>query len=170
MLVVVVVQVLLALTLLVAATVALRHGGSAQAAAEAEVQRQGFDAGLLARHRIRHAETTAESLLPFGIAGLLVVLAALNTQGAGLGRAATWVVTPVLLLAGSVITGGQVFADRYVEASLRRSDEASGIDAQAVNAAAKAQFPSWLRALVVTRFTLVSAGSVAILVTLSTNN
>jgi hypothetical protein len=94
-------------------------------------------------------------------------VALLNLGGTEAGRIASWVLHPVLLVAGGFVTAGQVFADRYVAAALHRSDEARGIDARAVVAAARNRFPSWLRALLVARFTLTTAGSVVVIVLLA---
>jgi hypothetical protein len=77
------------------------------------------------------------------------------------------VLHPVLLVVGGFVTAGQVFADRYVAAVLRRSEQTRGIDARAVVSAARSRFPSWLRALLVARFALATAGSVVVIVALA---
>lgn len=157
------VQVLQAVAFVVAAVVARRYGNAAQAAADAEVVRQGYAGDLLARLRIRFAETTAEMLFPLAIAAVLLALAALNATGSDAGRIATWILQPVLLVGGGLVTASQVFADRYVASAVHRAPEAAGVDAGAVVLAARTQFPSWLHALVTARFVLVVAGSLLVL-------
>lgn len=163
--VVVGIQLLLAATFVAAATVALRRGRRAQAAAESKMRERGHDVALLSRHQVRFEESVIESLLPYGIAALLTVAAVLNINGEDAGRVLTWVVQPLLLLAGGAITYGQVFADRYVVKALT-SDGVTAADAAAVVGAARSEFPGWLRPLVVSRFLLTTLGSIVIVILL----
>lgn len=117
---------------------------------------------VLARHRVRIEESLAELMLPLGIAAVLAVLGTLNLFDAG--RTATWVLQPILLLAGGYITASQVFVQRTVAAAFRNSED--DVDTRAVLDAAFAAFPSWLRSVVVIRFLLVALGSVVVLVLL----
>lgn len=159
------IQLLLAATFVAAATVALRRGKRAQAAAESKMGELGHDVVLLGRHQIRFEESAVESLLPYGIAAVLTVVAVLNASNDDAGRVMAWVVQPLLLLGGGVITYGQVFADRYVVKALG-SDGVPAADAAAVVGAARSEFPGWLRPLVVGRFLLTTLGSIAVIVLL----
>ncbi|WP_211768595.1 hypothetical protein [Kutzneria sp. CA-103260] len=160
----------MAATFLIVPIVAYRHGTAAQHAAEAQVESQGYEAELLSRHRIRFAESGAEMLLPFAIAVLMGTLAALNAFDTGIGRILSLVVQPLLLLAGGVVTAGQVFVVRFTESALRKSGDAAvrDLDVKAFIDAAEAAFPSWLRYLIVTRFVLVTMGSAFVVLVLAT--
>jgi len=160
-------QYLTAATFAIIGVTAHLRGAAAQRAAEAEVVRQGFAREVLTRHRVRIEESFAELMLPLGIAVILAVLATLNLAGSG--RTATWILQPILLLAGGYITTSQVFVQQSVAAAFRRSEDADAraVDTQAVLDAAFAEFPQWLRALVVTRFVLVTFGSAVVLVLLA---
>lgn len=96
------------------ALLAYRYGSDAQAAAEAEVARQGDPPHLLDRARVNVRESGAELALPLGIALALAVLGTLNLAGSGTARVATWTFQPPLLVAGGFVTAGQVFAVRFV--------------------------------------------------------
>ncbi|MFE5588622.1 hypothetical protein, partial [Kitasatospora sp. NPDC056531] len=166
----VVLQLLLAATFVVIPIAVWRSGAAAQQAAEAEVVRQGHPAEILARHGIRFAEQPWEFLLALAIAACLSALAALNIAGNETGRVLSWIVEPlILLLVGSVIAS-QVFARRFTEAAFRKSSDAGArtIDVRAVLAAVGMGFPSWVRPLVLVRFPLATAGSLLVILLLST--
>lgn len=103
-----------ALAFVAMALLAYRYGSDAQAAAEAEVARQGDPPHLLDRARVNVRESGAELALPLGIALALAVLGTLNLAGSGTARVATWTFQPPLLVAGGFVTAGQVFAVRFV--------------------------------------------------------
>lgn len=158
-------QLATAVTFAVIGLAAYRHGAAAQRAAEQEVERQGLPANILARHRVRIEENLAELMFPLGIAVALALIAALNLTALGIGRTMTWIVQPILLVAGGYVTGAQVFTVRFVEAAFRKSQDpdARRIDVRKVLDAASAAFPRWLRPLIVVRFVLVTLGSALIL-------
>ena len=160
-----VVQLLTAATFCVMPALAYRWGDTAQRAAETDLTRQGFAPEILAKYRIRFAERGVETLLPFGIALILAALAALNLDGTEAGRIASFVVQPILLLAGGFVTGSQLFAVRFVRSAFRKAGDAAldGIDVPAFMAAAQRAFPRVLRPLVAVRFVLVTVGSIAVL-------
>lgn len=165
--VIAVVQYATAATFLIIGLTAYQRGATAQRAAEAEVMRQGIAREVLIRHRVRIEESFAELMLPLGIAAVLAVLATLNLMD--IGRTMTWILQPILLVAGGFITANQVFVHRFVAAAFRKSDDADAraVDIGAVLDAAFAAFPWWLRSLVVARFVLVTLGSVVILALLA---
>ncbi|WP_163506880.1 hypothetical protein [Fodinicola acaciae] len=160
-------QLLLAASFVVIALIAHRYGDAAQHAAEAEAVRQGHPAGVLAAHRVRFAETTTEMLLPLAIGVVIGVLAAVNLAGVQAGRIATWVLAPVLVVAGGLVTATQVFAARFTAAVFRKSTTASGIDAYAIVDAASRTYPAILRPLVLVRFALTTLGTLAVVILLA---
>lgn len=163
-------QFLLAATFSVIPVVAYRYGGGAQRAAEAEVARQGFPAGVLAEHRVRFEESGRETLLPFAIAGCLMTLASLNLAGVEAGRILSWVLEPIVLIAGGLVTVGQVYAARSTELVFRKSSDTTlrDIDARAIIGAATGAFPSWLHSLQIVRFALTTLGSLLVIIFLAT--
>nr|WP_042186619.1 hypothetical protein [Kibdelosporangium sp. MJ126-NF4]CEL17410.1 hypothetical protein [Kibdelosporangium sp. MJ126-NF4]CTQ91362.1 hypothetical protein [Kibdelosporangium sp. MJ126-NF4] len=164
-----IVQLMLAVTFVIIPIIAYRHGTTAQRAAETEVKNQGFPAEVLARHRIRFAESATETLFPFGVALCLATLALLNLTGTEIGRVLSLVVQPLLLIGGGVITAGQMAPIRFVESALRKSGDTAirTIDVKAFVDAANAAFPAYLRPIIVTRFALVTGGSVLVIVLLA---
>jgi hypothetical protein len=97
-----------------------------------------------------------------------VVLATLNLIGSGIGRPATWVFQSMLLIAGGFITAGQVFALHFVRSAFEKSgDEAlARVDVKALMDAATRAFPHSFRMLVAIRFSLVTVGSLIVMVLL----
>jgi hypothetical protein len=161
-------QLLIAISFAAMATIAYRHGNAAQRAADAEAARQGLPNGTLARHQIRIEESKAEMALPLAIAAAFAVLSGLNATAAPAGRTLTWIMQPLILIAGGFVTAGQVFVVRHVQAVARRSDDPAlrKADIRAIITSAQAAFPSWVRPLIVLRFFLVTVGSLVILVLL----
>jgi hypothetical protein len=164
-----VLQLMLAVTFVVMPLAAYRYGTAAQRAADADAMRQGLPAGTLAEHGIRMEESKGEMVLPLAIALALAILAALNMAGVGMGRTLTWILQPLMLLAGGVVTVSQVFVVRYVEAAVRKSTDPvmRGVDANSFISAAQAQFPGWVRPVIITRFVLATVGSALIIVLLA---
>lgn len=162
-------QLLTAVTFAAIGYLAYKHGDEAQAAAEAEVVKQGHPLDLLERGRVNFRERGLEAVLPFLIAVALALLAVLNMAGSGLGRLSTWVVHSVLLVAGGFITAAQVFVVPFIESSFRKSGDAqlAGVDVRAWMDAATQAFPSWFRIMVVVRFALVTVGSIVVIVLLA---
>jgi hypothetical protein len=112
-----IVQILLAATFLIMPVLVLRYGSHAQAAAEAEVVRQGFPATVLAQNGLHFDEGTAGLVLPVAIALGLGALAALNVVGNEIGRILTLILQPILLAGGGLITYRQVTAARFIESA-----------------------------------------------------
>lgn len=162
-------QAATAVTFVAMTFLALRHGDDAQKAAEAEVAAQGLPSDLLVRGRVNFRETAMEGLLPLAIAGVLAVLAALNLAGIDVGRVLSWVLQPIVLLLGGVVTAGQVFAMRQLQTAFASSgdEDLARLDVAKVIAAAVGEFPGWFRPMVVGRFLLVTAGSVVIVLLLA---
>ncbi|MET7337957.1 hypothetical protein [Nonomuraea sp. NPDC005650] len=163
-------QYALAVLFLVMPVIVHTHGERAQRAAEAVVTRQGLPAGVLARHGVKFAESVVELLFPLAISAALATLASLGLAGSGTGRILSWIAAGVLMIAGGFVTGSQVFAGRYVEAAFKKSEEPGvrELDGRAVTRAAAEAFPAILRPLLVIRFVLTTAGSLAVIALLAT--
>lgn len=123
--------------------------------------RQGFPVEILAQHRVRIEEGPGELMLPLGIAVILATLATLDVVAPAVGRTASWIIQPILLIAGGFITASRVFTVRFVEAAFRKSQDpdARAVDVRRLIDAASAALPAWLRPIIVTRFVLVTLGS-----------
>jgi len=169
MIVISLLQLLLAVAFATMAIIARRYGAAAQRAAEADAVRQGLPDGILAEHGIRMEESKAEMALPLAIAAVFAVLAALNLADVSAGRILTWILQPLMLLAGGFITASQVFVVSYVEAAVRKSSDPAlrRADVRSFIAAAQTQFPACVRPLIIIRFLLTTAGSALILLLLA---
>jgi hypothetical protein len=168
MLFVSILQYLLAATFLIAAVVAVRHGTKAQRAAEENVVGQGFPATILAEHRVKFDESVADASFPIAISLCLATLATLNLAGIQAGQILSWIIQPLVMIGGGIVTAGQVWPARYIRAAFRKSGgPAQDVDVNAFVDAAREAFPSWLRYLVATRFILVTAGSALAIILLA---
>jgi hypothetical protein len=163
------IQLATAASFLCIAVSARFYGSRAQAAAEADVVRQGYRARLLVEARVRFVESTIELTLPLLIGAIVGTLGVLNLMGSAPSRTMTWVVQTVLLLAGGFITLQQVFASRFVRSAFLKSRDESlhRIDVDSFMREAAAAFPTWFRPLVVVRFGLVTLGSLLVMVLLA---
>ncbi|MGN9837271.1 hypothetical protein ACTMTI_04000 [Nonomuraea sp. H19] len=163
------VQLLTAVPFVLGTYVVLAYGAAAQAVAEAEVARQGLPPSVLAEHGISFGNNTAE--LPFAIAIVLILgaLALLNLNGKRLGRILSWVLQPVLFLAGAVIVPGQVFVAPLLESVFMNSGDPAlaRIDVPALVGAATQVMPGWLLYANVGKLTLTTLGSVLVVVLLA---
>jgi hypothetical protein len=164
-----VLQLLLAATFLIMPTLAYLYGTRAQAAAEAEVARQGFPADVLARNHVNFGEGTLGLLGAVAIAVALVALAALNLAGNPAGRIGSWILQPLLVIAGVLILSRQVFATRFLSAAFKSSGDTTlaGIDVKAFVDAATGAYPAWFPYVVSARFGLATLGSLLIIVLLA---
>jgi hypothetical protein len=117
-------------------------------------------------HRIETAAFGGDGV---HLAAILATLATLDLAAPAIGRTATWIIQPILLIAGGPITASQVFTVRFVEAAFRKSQDraARAVDVRRLMDAASAALPAWLRPMVVTRFVLVTLGSALVLLLLA---
>jgi hypothetical protein len=164
-----VLQLLLAATFVIMPTLAYLYGVRAQAAAEAEVVRQGFPADVLARNHVNFGEGAVGLLLAVAIALGLVVLAVLNLAGNPAGRIGSWILQPLLFIAGGLILSRQVFAARFLASAFRNSGDATlaGINVRAFVDAATGAYPAWFPYVVSARFVLATLGSLLIIILLA---
>jgi hypothetical protein len=164
-----VLQLLLAATFLIMPTLAYMYGARAQAAAEAEVVRQGFPADVLARNNVQFGEGAVGLLLAVAIAVGLVALAVLNLAGNPAGRIGSWILQPLLLIAGGLILSRQVFTARFLASAFRNSGDATlaGINVRAFVDAAADAYPAWFPYVVSARFVLATLGSLLVIILLA---
>jgi hypothetical protein len=162
-------QFMLAASFLLVAIAARLYGAAAQRAAEAEAVNQGLGAGVLGQHGVRFEERGIELLLPIAIALCLAALTSLNWAGEAVGRTVSWIVQPVVLVGGGIVTAAQVFTVRYLESVFKRSGDAmlERLNVRNVVEAALGAFPRGFYYLVVTRFVLSTVGSVLVVVLLA---
>jgi hypothetical protein len=163
-------QYLLAATFAVIPVIAYRYGKQSQSAAEADVTKQGFPVSVLAQHGVKIEERAVDTLFPFAIALVLAALASLNLARLNIGHTMSWILQPIVLIGGGLVTATQVFVTQYVESVFRKSSDpvARAVDVKAFMTAATTVFPAGFRALVITRFVLTTLGSAAVLVLLAT--
>jgi hypothetical protein len=162
-------QLLLAATFVIMPTLAFLYGARAQAAAEAEVARQGFPADVLARNHVNFGEGAIGLLLAVAIALGLVVLAVLNLAGNPAGRIGSWILQPLLFIAGGLILSRQVFTARFLAPAFKNSGDATlaGINVKAFVDAATGAYPAWFLYVVSARFVLATLGSLLIIILLA---
>jgi hypothetical protein len=98
-----------------------------------------------------------------------VVLAVLNLAGNPAGRIGSWILQPLLFIAGALILSRQVFTARFLTSAFRSSGDATlaGINVKAFVAAAADAYPAWFPYVVSTRFVLATLGSLLVIVLLA---
>lgn len=137
-------------------------GADVQAAAEAEVARQGQDPELLAANGLAFDEHGVAIWAPFAIAAAIALLGATLLAGRRAGRVLTFIALPLVLAGNAVIMASNATAAAKVQALFDASDDAAvrSLDAAAILDAAFAAYPAWLPALEGVRFAVVVAGCV----------
>ena len=163
------IQLLTTLPFVLSIIVVWTFGADAQAAAEAELTRQGLPASVLAEHGVSFGSNTAETPLPAAIVVALVVLALLNLTGRRAGRVLSWVFHPLLAVAGALIVPAQLFTATFLAASFRDSGDPvlRQVDVPQLVGAARAAMPSWLPVVDGAKLVLTTAGSVVVIVLLA---
>ena len=63
--------------------------------------------------------------MPVTIAIVLAAIGVLNLAGVNIGRTLTWVLQPLVLVAGGLVTGLQVFAANYIRRSFNKATDPS---------------------------------------------
>lgn len=159
-------QFLLAVTFVVIPIVGARHGPAAQRAAENNVTGQGFPVTMLAERGVNFGASRGSVVAASAIGVCFAVLAALNLAGSDTGWLLTWILQPLLFIAGLIIMPGEVFTTRYVEASFRKAG-VRDVNVRAFVDAANAAYPPWLRSVIVTRFALATLGSILVVILLA---
>ncbi|RRR98380.1 hypothetical protein [Glycomyces terrestris] len=159
-------QILLAVFFVAQTIIGFIYGPDAQAAAEAELEAQGFSTADLPEG------TTFESggataFVPIAFAVLLIVLAVLNAAGNRVGRILTWIVQPLVLICGGLIAFTLFFAAASLEAGLEATGEGEGLDVQALFDAVYGAYPSWTAVVDYGLVALATLGSLLVIVLLA---
>lgn len=156
-----VLQILFALAYLLSPIAGLVFGADVQAAAEAELARQGQSPGLLAGQGLHFDEGGYALVVPVSTAAIAAILAWLNLRGTRWGRRLTLIAQPLFLLLDVLIFTSQLSRTQYLQDIL-----GPGVDAQAVIDASERAYPTWLLALSQGRifFTLLASVAVIVLV------
>jgi hypothetical protein len=138
--------------------------GDAQAAAEAEVARQGFPAEVLARNNVHFGEGAAGLALADAIAWAWWPGGA-QPGRERVGRIGSWIFQPLLLVAGGLVESRQVFTVRFLESAFRNSGDATvaGVNVKAFVDAAADAYPAWFPYVVNARFVLTTLGSLLVI-------
>ncbi|GAA1693756.1 hypothetical protein GCM10009830_46920 [Glycomyces endophyticus] len=135
------IQILLALFLAAQAVVGYLYGADAQAAAEAELEAQGYTLSDLP-DGFTFEGGGVNAIAMIGFAVVLIVLALLNGAGNRVGRILTWIVQPLVLICGGFLAFGLFAGAASLDAGLEASGT-EGLDAQALIDAAYGAYPSW---------------------------
>lgn len=162
----VVLELLLAAAFAVSVGAAILCGPAAQRAAEEELLRQGVPPAVLTGEGLRFDEGVAGTIPAIVIVLVLIILAVLNLRGSRIGRLATWIFQPLLIIAGAILVTGQVFLEPGVEQAFARSG-ITGVDTPALVAAARTAFPWWYPIEAWLKLILVTAGQLATIILLT---
>jgi hypothetical protein len=96
-------------------------------------------------------------------------MAMLNLAGNGVGRTGSWILHPILLIAGGTIMARQAFAAHFIESTFKNSGDATlqRIDVRAFVDAATDAFPAWFPYAINARFALATLGSLLVIILLA---
>lgn len=163
-----VLQFLVAALFLVAPVVGLVFGADVQAAAEAEVERQGLPATVLADNGIMLGEDAAATFFPIAVALSVAVLGWLNLAGKRAGRVLSLIFQPLVIVLDVAIYVSQLYVVEAVESVFEQSGDAAlqSIDAQALIDAAYSAYPAWVSSLADVRIFLTPLASLIVIVLL----
>lgn len=156
-----VLQLLFALAFLIAPVAGLIYGADVQAAAEAELARQGLSPSVLAENNVHFDEGGYALVLPVSTAVIAAILAWLNLAGKRAGRILTLIVQPIFLALDVFILTSQAAKVEYLQAIL-----GDGANAQAVLDASSGVYPAWLLAVSDGRLVCTPLISLAVIVLL----
>ncbi|TYB51942.1 hypothetical protein FXF51_52175 [Nonomuraea sp. PA05] len=154
-------QLAFAAGFLIAPFAGLAYGADVQAAAEAELIRQGMSPGILAANNVHFDEGGYALVLPVTTAVTAALLALLNLGGRRAGRILTLVIQPIFLLLDVFIFTSQASKTQYLQNIL-----GPGADAQAVLDASESVYPGWLLAATDVRMLTTPLISLAVIVLL----
>ncbi|WP_144128331.1 hypothetical protein [Catellatospora sichuanensis] len=160
---------MIALAFLTVPMLGLGYGGDVQAAAEAEVARQGLPASLLADNNISFRESGIAIAVPVIIALAFVALGWWTLSGRRAARIAALIVMPLIILANVAILLSNAGAVAALQALFAASSDENlrRLDAQALFDATTAAYPDWLPWLTGVRNVVVFGGSVLVIVLLA---
>ncbi|MEV4891308.1 hypothetical protein AB0K48_18175 [Nonomuraea sp. NPDC055795] len=156
-----VLQLLYALAFLIAPVAGLVYGADVQAAAEAELIRQGLSPSVLAENNVHFDEGGYALLVPVGTAVVVAVLGALNLAGRRAGWILTLIAQPLFLVMDVLVILSQLSKVEYLQNIL-----GTGADARAVVNATSDAYPDWVFVLTEGRMFFTPVAAVAVIVLL----
>ncbi|MGW0802589.1 hypothetical protein [Nonomuraea sp. NPDC002799] len=154
-------QLLFAAAFLIAPVAGLFFGADVQAAAEAELARQGLSPSLLEQHGLHFDEGGYALVIPVTTAVIAALLAWLNLAGKRAGRILTLIIQPIFLALDVFIFTSQAAQTEYLQNIL-----GEGANAQAILDAAERAYPAWLLPLSDGRLFFTPPASIAIVILL----
>ncbi|MEV0643700.1 hypothetical protein AB0I28_00415 [Phytomonospora sp. NPDC050363] len=139
-------QILIALAFVSIPMVRARYGPRAQAAAEAELTRQGIRPQVLGENKLRFDAGGHETAVPVTVAAIMAAVAALNLLDSSWAAPGTWLFQSLVLLGNLAILYSNITAVKSVEAAFaKRGDaELARVDVRAFLTAAENAFPAWV--------------------------
>lgn len=142
--------------------VGVSFGTEVQAAADAEVARQGQDPGVLAAHGLSFAEVGVALWAPALIAILIAATGVTVLAGRRWARILAWIVLPLLLVGNALIMASNAAAAQTLQSFFSSSGDTAlhSLNAQALLDAAYGAYPAWLPVLENTRFAVVTCGCI----------
>ncbi|KAA8888480.1 hypothetical protein F3087_15840 [Nocardia colli] len=146
-----------------------RFGAESQAAAVADIERQGHDGQVLVDTGIRFDASGFESAIPGSVAAALAALAVLNLSGSRVGRIASLVFAPIVIAGNYAIMASNKGAAQAVAKVFEKTgkDSVRDIDIQSFLDAAESVYPSWLPSLAKGRSATITVGSALVVLLLS---
>lgn len=159
-------QLLIGLAFVSIPWVRARYGPRAQAAAEAELTRQGVRPQILTENKLRFDHGGHETVVPVTVALVMAACAALNLFDAPIATPANWIFQILVLLGNTAILYSNLTAVQGVQAVFaKKGGELADIDVKAFLTAAENAFPTWVFSILQNiRHLIAFGGSIAILV------
>ncbi|GIG64424.1 hypothetical protein [Phytomonospora endophytica] len=159
-------QILIGLAFVSIPWVRARYGPRAQAAAEAELTRQGVRPEILGENKLRFDHGGHETIVPVTVALVMGACAALNIAGASIATPANWIFQTLVLLGNAAILYSNLTAVKGVETAFaKKGGELAAIDVKAFLTAAENAFPKWVFSILQNiRHVIAFGGSIAILI------
>ena len=159
-------QILIGIAFVSIPWVRARYGPRAQAAAEAELIRQGVRPQILTENKLRFDHGGHETIVPVTVALIMTACAALNLFGAPIATPANWILQTLVLLGNTAILYSNLTAVQGVQAAFaKKGGELADIDVKAFLTAAENAFPKWVFSILQNiRHAIAFGGSAAILV------
>ncbi|HEX6682870.1 MAG TPA: hypothetical protein VF062_08755 [Candidatus Limnocylindrales bacterium] len=162
-------HLLIGLAFLTVPLLGLLYGQEVQAAADAEVVRQGLPVSVLADNNLSFRESGIAIAIPVVIALALAALGLWMLTARRAARIVSLIVMPLIILANAAIVVSNASAVTALQTMFDQSNDAnlSRLNAQSLFDATLAAYPDWLPLLTNARNTVVFGCSLLIIVLLT---